>query len=122
MTKKHWANAGPVRKIFKEAFVAAGFTYRSPHRIRDTLMRQSFDLELSGKELKAWSQNLGHANLLTSMNCYAKLSYEEQRRAILGITGKPNDKNRPVTIADLEAYLGPSGILNRKAQTNINQQ
>jgi len=113
LTKEHWANAGPVRKIFKDAFMAAGFTYRSPHRVRNTLMAHAFDLGLSGKELKAWSQNLGHEHLLTSMNCYAKLSHEEQRRTILGIGHKPEDKNRPVTIADLEALLGSSGLLSR---------
>jgi integrase/recombinase XerC len=106
LTKEHWANAGPVRKIFKEAFVAAGFAYRSPHRVRNTLMARASELGLSGKELKAWSQNLGHEKLATSVNCYARLSHEEQRKAILGIDQKRDEKNRPVTVADLEAYFG----------------
>ncbi len=81
--------------------------------IRNTLMAHAFDLGLSGKELKAWRQNLGHEHLLTSMNCYAKLSHEDQRRTILGIGHKSDDKNRPVTIADLEAYFGSNNILVR---------
>ncbi len=113
LTKEHWANAGPVRKIFKEAFVTAGFAYRSPHRVRNTLMAHAFDLGLTGKELKAWSQNLGHEHLLTSMNCYAKLSHEDQRRTILGIGHKPDDKNRPVTVADLKELLNSNGLLAR---------
>ena len=109
LTKAHWANTGPVRKIFKDSFIAAGFNYRSPHRIRNTLMAQAFDMGLSGRELKAWSQNLGHEHLLTSLNSYAKLSHEEQRRAILGISDKPDDKNRPITVADMEKYLAQCG-------------
>ncbi|PHS24398.1 MAG: recombinase XerC [Robiginitomaculum sp.] len=110
LTKEHWANAGPVRKIFKQAFTAAGLTYRSPHRIRNTLMAQAFDLGLSGRELKAWSQNLGHEHLLTSLNSYAKLSHEEQRRAILGISEKTDDKNRPATLAEIKALLVAKGL------------
>jgi integrase len=110
LTKAHWANAGPVRKIFKDAFRAAGFKYRSPHRIRNTLMAQAFDLGLSGRELKAWSQNLGHEHLLTSLNSYAKLSHEEQRQAILGIGEKTDAQDRPATLADIKALLVAKGL------------
>lgn len=85
LTKARWATAQPVRDIFKRAFMAQGFTYRSPHRIRNTMMAFAYDLGLNGKELKAWSQNLGHEKLETSVNCYGNLGHDEQRRTMLAI-------------------------------------
>ena len=37
LDRKHWSNAGPVRKIFKEAFATAGLSYFNPHSFRKTL-------------------------------------------------------------------------------------
>jgi integrase len=31
LDRKHWSNAGPIRTIFKEAFVVAGLPYFNPH-------------------------------------------------------------------------------------------
>jgi hypothetical protein len=31
LDRKHWSNAGPIRKIFKEVFALAGFPYFNPH-------------------------------------------------------------------------------------------
>ena len=85
LSKKRWSSAQSMRTIFKRSFVAAGFTYRSPHRVRNTLMAYAYDLDINGKELKAWSQNLGHEKLETSVNCYGNLSHDEHRRTIMGI-------------------------------------
>ncbi len=37
LDRKRWSNAGPIRTIFKEAFVAAGLPYFNPHSFRRTL-------------------------------------------------------------------------------------
>jgi hypothetical protein len=37
LDRKHWSNAGPIRKIFRESFVSAGFPYFNPHSFRKTL-------------------------------------------------------------------------------------
>jgi len=109
LTKERWANAQPVRDIFKAAFVAQGFKYRSPHRIRNTMMDFAYEIGLSGKALKAWSQNLGHEKLETSVNCYGNLSHEEQRRTILSInpSGKKAalDDNVADRLSRIEAML-----------------
>jgi integrase len=36
LDRKHWSNAGPIRKIFKEAFALAGLPYFNPHSFRKT--------------------------------------------------------------------------------------
>ena len=35
-TDKHWSSAGPIRRIFKVAFTAAGLPYFNPHSFRKT--------------------------------------------------------------------------------------
>jgi hypothetical protein len=37
LARKHWSNATPIRKIFKEAFTNAGLPYANPHSFRNTL-------------------------------------------------------------------------------------
>jgi integrase len=80
-----WSSAAPIRAIFKRAFVAAGFPYAPPHSLRRTLMRLAYDLNLSPREMKAWSQNLGHDSMMTSLTSYGALSVDEQAAVIAGI-------------------------------------
>jgi hypothetical protein len=37
LDRKHWSSAGPIRTIFKQAFVSAGLPYFNPHSFRKTL-------------------------------------------------------------------------------------
>lgn len=70
LTRAHWSNAAPVREIFKTAFAAAGQPYSNPHSFRHALMQLAYHLELSPEQLKAWSQNLGHEDVLTTFTSY----------------------------------------------------
>lgn len=64
-----WANASPIRSIFRRAFEDAGLEYFSPHTFRHTLahycQRHCRDPEM----LKALSQNFGHEEVLTTLTC-----------------------------------------------------
>ncbi len=80
-----WTSAAPIRAVFKTAFEGAGFSYANPHSLRRTLMRLAYDLNLSPREMKAWSQNLGHDNMMTSLTSYGTLSVADQVAAIRGI-------------------------------------
>jgi hypothetical protein len=40
LDRKHWSNASPIRKIFREAFPAAGLRYFNPHSVRNTLVQR----------------------------------------------------------------------------------
>lgn len=80
---EHWANAGPVRKCFQLAFANVGLAFSKPHSVRDTLTRLAYDLGLDAEAMKAWSQNLGHDQPLTTFNSYGKLTREQQGAVIL---------------------------------------
>lgn len=74
LKREFWTNAGAIRRIFRERFEAAGLPYYHPHSLRHTLMQRAYHLNLGGEALKAWSQNLGHEKLDTSVNSYGRVS------------------------------------------------
>lgn len=84
-----WANANPVRAIFKNACALAGLPYFNPHSIRNTLVQLGYDLKLDAERFKAWSQNLGHENCLTTFTSYGEVRPSRQAEIIRGLA-KPD--------------------------------
>jgi integrase/recombinase XerD len=82
LLREFWTSATPVRDIFKVAFQGAGLPYYSPHTFRHMLVQVAYQRELTHAQLKAWSQNLGHEGLLTTLTSYGTLPLEEQGRLI----------------------------------------
>lgn len=82
-----WSNAGPVRKIFREAFTAAGLPYFNPHSFRDTLVQLGERACPSIEAFKAWSQNLGHDRVMTTLTSYGTVSLQRQAELIRGMQG-----------------------------------
>jgi integrase/recombinase XerD len=77
-----WATAHPIREVFKRAFEKAGIQYFNPHSFRDTLVRIGENLCQSPEEFKAWSQNLGHAGVLTTLYSYGDVPDYRQAELI----------------------------------------
>lgn len=84
LSREHWANATPVRQIFKEAFLHAGLPYYRPHSLRKMLVIWAME-HCSQYQVKAISQNLGHEHTMTTYNSYGTLSRQDQARAIASI-------------------------------------
>jgi integrase len=82
LDRKHWSSAGPIRKIFKDAFAAAGLPYFNPHSFRKTLALFGGQICKSPEEYKAWSQNLGHENVLTTFSSYGDVAWHRQAEII----------------------------------------
>lgn len=78
LERVNWSNATPIRKIFREAFAAAGLPYFNPHSLRGTLAVLGEKLCQSAEEMKAWSQNLGHEDVLTTFTSYGQVSTSRQ--------------------------------------------
>ena len=83
-----WANAHPVRILFKEAFARVGLPYFNPHSFRNTLVQLAYELKLNAEQFKAWSQNLGHDHCLTTFSSYGALPPHRQAE-ILDDLAKP---------------------------------
>jgi integrase/recombinase XerD len=82
LDRKHWGSAGPVRKIFKDAFTGTGLPYFNPHSFRKTLAQLGEKLCRTPEQFKAWSQNLGHEKVLTTFSNYGEVAAERQREII----------------------------------------
>jgi integrase/recombinase XerD len=82
LNREFWADAAPLREIFKAAFEAAGLPYYSPHTFRHMIVSEMYRRKLSIAQFKAWSQSLGHEGAMTTLNSYGKISREEQIRLI----------------------------------------
>ena len=78
LSREHWSNASPIRQIFRDGFDLAGLPYFNPHSFRNTLVNLGKTLCKSPEEFKAWSQNLGHEEVLTTFINYGAVEIGRQ--------------------------------------------
>jgi integrase len=78
LKRRHWKNADAIRRIFREAFAAAGLPSFNPHSFRRTLALYGETICRSPEAFKAWSQNLGHEHVLTTFTSYGAISSHRQ--------------------------------------------
>jgi integrase len=82
LERKHWSTSSPIRTIFREAFETAGLPYFHPHSLRKTLARLGEQLCRTPEDFKAWSQNMGHEQVLTTFNSYGAVRQDRQGEII----------------------------------------
>ncbi len=85
LTRDCWSTTEPVRVIFRRAFAAAGLPYHNPHSLRAMLVRHAMTLDLTPEGFKAWSQNLGHSDPLTTFTSYGQISTHRQGQLIKAV-------------------------------------
>jgi site-specific recombinase XerD len=90
LDRRHWSNATPIRAIFREAFLRAGQPYFNPHSFRNTLVRLGQDVCQTPEQFKAWSQNLGHEQVLTTFLSYGEVARDRQREIIRDLATPPH--------------------------------
>jgi len=76
----------PIRAIFREAFEAAGMPYFPPHSFRHTLGHLMQAACQRADQIKAWSQNLGHENVGTTLTSYGRIDPHRQGDLIASIS------------------------------------
>lgn len=106
LQREHWSTATPIRAIFKEAFGGAGLPYFNPHSFRNTLTQLGQKICTTPEQLKAWSQNLGHENVLTTFTSYGEVGRQRQAE-ILKELANPQDARQasPKELADALALI-----------------
>lgn len=115
LERKHWKNAGAIRRIFRQAFELAGLPYFHPHSIRKTLVQLGERVCTTPEEFKAWSQNLGHEQVSTTFTSYGQVAGHRQAELIRKMCGRQVEieADKGDIIAQLEAMIqaarrGPS--------------
>jgi integrase len=107
--RRHWKTAAPVRQIFRDAFTRAGLPYFNPHSFRHTLAMLGEQLCTTPETFAAWSQNLGHENVSTTLTSYGKVPSHRQAKIIgdlryRGFGGSDGELD-PETIKRVLAHL-----------------
>jgi len=82
LSRRFWKSADPVRTIFRNAFERAGLRYFNPHSLRNTLTQLGERICQTPEAMKAWSQNLGHENVATTLNSYGRVAAYRQGELI----------------------------------------
>jgi integrase/recombinase XerC len=82
LKRAHWSTAASIRKIFRDAFTAAGLPYFNPHSFRNTLVQLGEKVCKTPEHFKAWSQNLGHEKVLTTFLSYGEVACQRQGEII----------------------------------------
>lgn len=101
-----WHSAGPVRDIFRNAFTAAGLPYFNPHSFRDTLVQLGEKTCPTIEAFKAWSQNLGHERVMTTLTSYGAVAPHRQAELIRGMGhSRPADTVDPAMVAKVMAAM-----------------
>ncbi len=115
LDRQHWSTATPIRAIFREAFERAGLPYFHPHSLRKTLARQGEQVCKTPEEFKAWSQNLGHEQVLTTFMSYGKVAADRQGEIIRELANGPEpSRSETSTLAKhLAEELLKSGMVIR---------
>jgi integrase len=80
-----WSNASPIRQIFRDAFAQAGLPYFNPHSFRDTLVQLGERLCPTIEHFKAWSQNLGHEHVQTTLTSYGSIGPHRQGELVRSV-------------------------------------
>jgi integrase len=100
LSQKHWADAAAIRRIFKDAFHHAGLPYFNPHSFRSTLALLADKKCRNAEDLKAWSQNLGHTHVLTTLTSYGAVAQHRQDQIFLELANHDNGPAEMVALPD----------------------
>lgn len=78
LSRKGSTNAINLNAIIRGAFAAVQMPEYTPHALRKTLTALGDRLCCDQTQSKAWSMNLGHENVATTINSYLPVTVERQ--------------------------------------------
>lgn len=85
LSREPYASGQPINAVVKTAFTTAGLRPFTAHSFRKTLAMLMDKLCTTMEQRKAWSQNLGHEHLATTVSAYMPVTSERQGELIRGI-------------------------------------
>lgn len=85
LSRDLYADGAKVSEVFRTAFAQVQMHPYGAHSVRKTLGQELSDRNLPLAAQKAWSQNMGHDDLRTTIGSYLPVSDLEQGRLINGL-------------------------------------
>ena len=105
LSRNRWSTATPIRDVFRAAFASAGLPYFNPHSFRHTLAKFGEQVCRTPEEFKAWSQNLGHEDVLTTFSSYGSVASTRQAEIMQALRKHDSEGHASDLPALLEAAL-----------------
>ena len=119
LDRKHWRDAGAIRRIFKQAFEWAALPNYNPHSFRHTLAVLGEKICRTPEQWKAYSQNFGHSSPMTTFNSYGSVTPHRQAEILNALVdAKPTEPTAPlqtVKLNDEQVRLILSELAKAKA-------
>jgi integrase/recombinase XerD len=119
LQRQCWCTTAPIRRIFREAFVAAGLPYFNPHSFRRTLAILAQRHCRTIEEFKAWTQNLGHESAMTTLTSYGQIPIARQAELIRKMADR--GKNEHESPAWLRQFLDLADEVRSQQPPNVNR-
>jgi integrase len=121
LERKHWRDAGAIRRIVKQAFERVALPNYNPHGFRHTLAVLGEKICRTPEEWKAYSQNFGHSSPMTTFNSYGPVAPHRQAEILNALVLAKPDQTAPliqsVRLDDDQVRL----ILNQVAKANAKE-
>ena len=93
LEREHWSSTSRIRTIFETAFERTGLPYYHPHLFRKTLVSHAEQCCRTPEQLKAWSQNLGHDSVTTTLRSYGAVSAGRQAQIMRDLGSPQNSED-----------------------------
>jgi integrase/recombinase XerD len=101
-----WENTQPIRDIFRAAFEAAGLLYFPPHSFRHALVKFAERNAPTIEHFKAFSQNIGHKHVNTTLTSYGGIERNRQGELIRSNEwSRDKDRNDSRNLALFDAFM-----------------
>ena len=84
LSRDFYASSTKIRAVVKTAFKSAGLPPYVPHSLRSTLTRWADKHYTTREGFKAFSQNIGHDSVVTTVGSYIPIDEERQGELIKG--------------------------------------
>jgi integrase len=84
LSRETYQGTTQLREVIGNAFANAGLPRFHPHGFRKTLVALANEVCKTPEEFKAWSQNLGHDSVITTVSAYLPVFPSRQRDLIRG--------------------------------------
>jgi len=82
LKRETYKNANAIRAAIKDAFISADLPPFTPHAFRKTLVKWADTVYPTREAFKAFSQNIGHTSVITTVSAYCPVSVERQAELI----------------------------------------
>ncbi len=82
LARSGFSSGAKLNTIIRGAFAAVQMPQYTPHAFRKTLTHFGSEVCKTPEEFKAWSMNLGHDNVATTINSYLPVTTERQMELI----------------------------------------